>query len=116
MIAIRNREAIFERNRAIIAKNIELVQKFIEAHSAAFGWAPPRAGPISFPKLLKAPPGGVLQWAREVVEQAGVMLLPETVYRPDGAAVSNHFRLGLGRSNLETCLAKLGEYLDSKPA
>jgi aspartate/methionine/tyrosine aminotransferase len=64
----------------------------------------PRAGAIAFPKLLQ---GDVEEFCDSLVRQAGVLLLPGSVYGDDG----NHFRLGFGRRNVPQAVERLEEFL-----
>jgi aspartate/methionine/tyrosine aminotransferase len=72
-----------------------------------FEWNRPRAGTIAFPRL-KAPEG-VLAFCQKLVNEAGIMLLPSTVYDYD----DQHVRVGFGRENLPEGLAALETYLKS---
>jgi aspartate/methionine/tyrosine aminotransferase len=60
----------------------------------------PRAGTVGFPRLLS---GDVDALATQLVEEDGVLILPASQFGYRG----NHFRLGLGRRDMETGLAKL---------
>ena len=55
---------------------------------------------------------GVENFTRNLVEKAGVLLLPASVY---SSAISdtpaNHFRLGLGRSDIDDGLKAMHDYL-----
>lgn len=44
--------------------------------------------------------------------QAGVLLLPATVYNHAPSIARGHFRIGFGRKNAIESLEKLEEYLD----
>jgi aspartate/methionine/tyrosine aminotransferase len=103
-IALRHKNQIRDRNLNIIQKNLIILDQFFQQHSALFTWKPPKAGPIAFPLLNK---GNIDEFCRDVVTQAGVMLVPGTIY---GSSYSN-FRIGFGRANLEICVEKFDEYL-----
>jgi hypothetical protein len=47
-------------------------------------------------------------------EGCGVVLLPATVYDHDAASAGQHFRLGLGRTNLKGALQKLEQWLQTQ--
>ena len=113
-MALRCREAILARNRAIVAANLCLLRAFFARHAGRFAWAEPEAGTVCFPRLLTpmaAAPGAaaaeggdavdVTKYCKWLVETHGVMLLPSSVY--DGFPVPC-FRLGFGRRNLEAAL------------
>lgn len=106
-LALRHRQTLIERNLGIIQTNLAIIDELFARRPALFSWHRPRAGSIGFPKLLQ---GDVETFCDELVKNAGVLLLPGSVYDDNG----NHFRLGLGRRNLPQAVARLEEYL-SKP-
>lgn len=104
-VALHQREAILGRNQAIIRHNLELLRDFFARHGDRFRWQPPKAGPIAFPALL-----GDVQidnFCERLAEQAGVLLLPGTVYDD----TENHFRMGFGRRNMPEALERLEAFL-----
>ena len=103
-LALRHRQALIERNVGIITDNLTLVDKFFRRHHSLFSWERPKAGPIAFPRLLD---GESDQFCERVVQEAGVLLLPGTVF----GDVDNHFRIGFGRSDAAEGLARLEAYL-----
>lgn len=109
LVALRAREAVLARSRGIIAANLAAVDRFLEAHGDALAWTRPRAGSVGFPRLLADVP--IDRFARDLVETEGVLLLPGSVYGHPG----NHFRIGLGRSDLPTGLAGLEAHLGRVP-
>eukprot|EP00967_Tisochrysis_lutea_P111833 scaffold176178_cov16-Tisochrysis_lutea.AAC.1 len=50
-------------------------------------------------------------FADEIVAACGVLILPASVYGHENSTQSGHFRLGLGRKNLNECLDRLGQHL-----
>jgi aspartate/methionine/tyrosine aminotransferase len=62
---------------------------------------------MAFPKLLR---GEVAEFCDTVVRNAGVLLLPGTLYDDHG----NHFRVGLGRKNLPQAVARLEDFLNRR--
>ena len=103
-LALRKANVIIERNLQVIRKNLDHLDAFFESHADIFKWYRPKAGSVAFPELLK---GRVHEFCTELVEKAGVLLLPGTVYN-NGL---NAFRVGFGRRNLPEALRKLEEYL-----
>lgn len=67
----------------------------------SFRWVPPRAGSVTFPTLL----GGeaVEAFCERVLERAGVLLLPGTVFDP----ASREIRVGFGRADMPQALERL---------
>jgi aspartate/methionine/tyrosine aminotransferase len=103
-LALRNAETIAARNLRIIGDNLDRLDGFFASHQGLFHWYRPKAGSIAFPRLLR---GTVDEFCADLVEKAGVLLLPGTLYG-DG---SNSFRVGFGRRNLPEALDKLEEYV-----
>lgn len=103
-IALRNRQKLVARNLGIIKNNLEAVDELFTRHPDLFEWIRPVAGSMGFPKLLE---GDIEEFCDTLVRQAGVLLLPGTMY--DDA--ENHFRIGLGRKNLPQAVEKLEKLL-----
>jgi aspartate/methionine/tyrosine aminotransferase len=106
-VAMRHRVKLAERNINIIKHNLTVVDELFARYSSLFSWTPPKAGSMAFPKLLS---GDVEDFCDKLVRQAGVLLLPGTMYDES----HNHFRLGLGRKNLPQAMLRLEEYLAKK--
>lgn len=104
-IALRHREHLVARNRGIIMQNVELVDTFFACHTDWFAWQRPVAGPMAFPHLERA---DVETFCHDLATQAGVLLLPGSVYDDHG----NHFRIGMGRRNLTEALERVDIFLD----
>ena len=104
LIALRAKEAVLARNRGIIARNLVQLDRFFAKWSDVFEWIRPQAGSIAFPRLHTGLP--VEQFASELVEREGVLLLPGTVYDYPG----DHFRIGFGRKNMPEALARLEQF------
>jgi len=105
-VAMRHRDKLIERNLGIIKHNLAVMDDFFARHANFFSWVRPQAGSMGFPKLLR---GDVDEFCDKVVREAGVLLLPGTMYDDTG----NHFRVGLGRKNLPQAVARLEEFLSS---
>ena len=118
LMALRAREPVLARNRAIVRENMALAVAFFARHADKFSFEPPTAGPIGLPKLV-APiacewdehgrplPGGrctasSLEYCEALVERHGIMLLPATVMDYG----DEHFRIGLGRRNFGDVLGR----------
>jgi aspartate/methionine/tyrosine aminotransferase len=54
--------------------------------------------------------GTIEDFCDKLVKEAGVLLLPGTMYGDTG----NHFRVGLGRENLPQAVERLKEYLSGQ--
>lgn len=103
-LALRHRERLVARNRAIVAGNLERLSDFIERHADRIAWVPPRAGPVAFPSLR----GGAAEaFCRDALDRAGVLLLPSTVFEYG----DRHIRVGLGRTSAGVALDRLEAHL-----
>jgi aspartate/methionine/tyrosine aminotransferase len=70
-----------------------------------FEWVAPSAGPTAFPRVRAEL--DVERWCETIAEQAGVLLLPGSVY-----GHPRHVRIGFGRTNLPQAIARFEEHLD----
>jgi len=107
IVALRAREAVLGRSRAIVAGNLALLDDFFARRHASFSWVRPRSGPIGFPRLT-APGVAIDDFAAELVEAEGVLLLPGSSFGHPG----NHFRIGFGRTDLPIALERLEAFAD----
>lgn len=99
IVALRARERVLARSRAIVAANLPLLDDFFARNADRFRWVRPRGGTVAFPELLR---GDVDMFADELVQREGVLLLPASrfLYR------SNHFRIGFGRLDMPAALER----------
>ena len=105
-LALRHREVLVQRNRDIVLRNLPLLDAFLRQRSNFFEWVKPNASPIGFVRFK--PQREVQSFCEEVVKNAGVLLLPGTVYDQP-----HHIRFGYGRKNMPESLAQLSAYLDA---
>lgn len=103
-LALRHGEAIVADSRRLIASNLPLVDALIERRSETFSWVCPDAGPIGFAAVSGVE--DVTEWCERIALEAGVLLLPGSVYSEPG-----HVRLGYGRANLARAIERLDSYL-----
>ncbi len=109
-IALRNRDALLSRNCALIDENLPKWDDFFARHQDLFDWRRPDGSCMAFPRYKGAE--GVDAFARELVEESGVLLLPSTIYSSDlGPTPTDRFRLGFGRSGLDEGLAAFEAHL-----
>jgi len=105
-IALLNRDTLLARNCGIVDENLPKWEAFFARHPDLFDWRRPDGSCMAFPRYKGAE--GVEEFCRSAVEDAGVLLLPSTIYRSDlGATPTDRFRLGYGRRNLDAGLAAL---------
>jgi aspartate/methionine/tyrosine aminotransferase len=103
-LALRHREVLVKRNREIVLGNLPLLDSFFRQRSNLFAWVKPNASPIGFVRYK--PQRDVLSFCEEVVNNAGILLLPGTVYDQP-----QHIRFGYGRKNMPEALAQFAAYL-----
>ena len=110
IIALNAREKILERNRRILAANLELLDAFFSRHDDLFDWHRPDGGCVAFPRYKG--PEGVETFCERLVNEAGVLLLPASIYRSELLDTpSDRFRIGCGRLGLDDGLAAFDEFL-----
>lgn len=105
LIALRARETILARSRGIVAANLVRLDAFFADWPDRFTWVRPRGGSVGFPRL-SVPGVSIDDWAAGLVEAKGVLLLPGSQFQYGG----NHFRIGLGRTDLPEALERLEMY------
>ncbi|MEL6151890.1 MAG: aminotransferase class I/II-fold pyridoxal phosphate-dependent enzyme, partial [Chloroflexota bacterium] len=108
VIAVEAHEQLSARNLEIVKANLAVLDDFFERWRELLWWQRPKAGTITFAKLLADVP--VQTMADELVAQKGVMILPAHVYDYPG----NYFRVGFGRRNLPDVLAQFESYLKER--
>lgn len=109
-LALQHGEQIRDRNRAIIAANLPVFEAFFARHADRLEWDAPQGGCVSYPRYRGAE--GVEAFCRSLVEEAGVLLLPASIYRSELAVVpTDRFRIGVGRRGPESALAAFESYL-----
>ncbi len=106
-LAFRHRQKFIDRNRQIVLRNLAQLTTFFARHAERFSWTPPNASTIGFARLL--PQQDVQAFCERLVQQAGVLLLPGTVY--DEPA---HIRFGYGRRNMPESLAQFESWLGAQ--
>jgi aspartate/methionine/tyrosine aminotransferase len=79
--------------------------------NAAQRWSPePDGSCVAFVRYKGA--DGVETFTRQLVEEAGVLLLPSSVYRSELAPVpADRFRIGFGRASMATGLSVMRDWL-----
>ncbi|WP_306141192.1 aminotransferase class I/II-fold pyridoxal phosphate-dependent enzyme [Roseibium sp. MMSF_3412] len=97
LIALKARQKILARNRAIMMENAAALERLFAAYPDLFEWQRPMGGCVAFPRYLG--PDGVETFTRKLVEESGVLLLPSSIYSSElGTTPQDHFRIGIGRA------------------
>ena len=112
-VALRNRDAVLGRTRAVIAANRGVFDEFFVEFERWFDWMPPIGGCVAFPRYRGRE--GVEAFCRELVETRGVLLAPASVFASTLANVpADRFRIGIGRRDPGPALAQIAEFLSSR--
>ncbi|PSJ60164.1 hypothetical protein C7I85_13345 [Mesorhizobium soli] len=83
------RAYIVARNRALLARNVERLSAWIEAHTPMFHWIAPQAGAMAFLRYNLPIPSEEL--SRRLRETQSVFVVAGSWFGLDG-----HLRLGIG--------------------
>ncbi|MFG1948633.1 aminotransferase class I/II-fold pyridoxal phosphate-dependent enzyme [Nonomuraea sp. NPDC048826] len=109
-IAVKARETILDRNRALIRSNLPFFAAFFAEFADDFEWRAPDGGCVAYPRYLGA--DGVETFCTRLVEEAGVLLLPASIYRSELTATpDDRFRIGVGRRSAEEDLAAFARWM-----
>lgn len=104
LIALRARETVLERSRDIVRRNVAHANQFMAAHAEQIAWIPPRAGSVAFPRFHAH---DAIQVSERLARDGSTLLMPGSIF----GAAPQHFRLGLGRSDLPAALSALAQGL-----
>lgn len=113
LIALRARDRLLARNLGIVKANLPVFSRFFAQYPELFEFAPPDGGCVCYPRYLGT--DGVETMCAELVEQAGVLLLPSSIYGSELTETpTDRFRIGLGRLNPEPALAAWSDWLEKR--
>jgi len=114
-IALNARAPILERVMQRSRHQLTLLTTFLARYPHLFQLSLPKAGVLAFVRYTGAE--GAQAFATQLVEQAGVMVIPSVAYASELTAVPEDFlRIGFGRANLEQALTEMGAWLDQRPS
>ncbi|OGE87557.1 MAG: aspartate aminotransferase [Candidatus Doudnabacteria bacterium RIFCSPLOWO2_02_FULL_49_13] len=105
LIGLKSKEKILLRQFAIVNNNLKIAEEFFRKYPNLFSWIKPKAGTISFPKLLFT--DDAFEFCETLVQKIGIMLLPSTVYDYG----NNHVRFAFGRKSMQEALKLFEGYL-----
>ena len=116
IIALNNWTLIVSNQKAIVTANLDLWEGFMADRKSLFRWVRPTGGSVGFPKWLGE--GNVEEFAENAVQEAGVMVLPSSVFRHGNPrrAMTNNFRVGLGRKTFPGALERLDTHVRTRYA
>lgn len=97
LMALEAEETILQRNLELAEQNRELLRTFFQRHDDLFEWYEPDAGCVAFPRYLGS--DGADAFCDRLVEEAGVLLMPASVFSSTlGNVPQDRFRVGYGRN------------------
>ncbi|MGC6517306.1 MAG: aminotransferase class I/II-fold pyridoxal phosphate-dependent enzyme [Candidatus Puniceispirillaceae bacterium] len=110
IIALKNKDKILGRNNAIIDHNLPLWAAFFAKHADLFSCQKPDGSCMGFAQYKGE--DGVETFTERLVTQAGVLLLPSSIYSSSLTPTpSQHFRFGYGRNHLAEGLSVMDAFL-----
>ena len=110
VVGLGARERILDRNRTLINANLKCVGEFFTEFPDLFEWDTPDAGTVGYPRYKGA--DGVETFARRLVEEANVLLLPASIFQSDLTPLpEDRFRIGYARSYVPAGLDAMREWL-----
>jgi len=109
-IALNHRHVLLSRNCAIVDSSLPKWEAFFNNHVELFDWYKPDGSCMAFPRYKGDE--GVENFTKRLVEQAGVLLLPSTIYHSTlGPTPADRFRIGLGRTDLDDGIDAIEKFL-----
>lgn len=108
--ALRARDKILSRNRQLVSDNLARLRVFFAGHGDLLEWYEPDGGCVSYPRYLGS--DGVESFADGLLQQAGVLVMPASIFQSDLAPTPNdRFRIGFGRASMPEGLEAIGEHI-----
>ena len=108
--ALGGADAILDRTRAIARAGLAMTQAFLSEFPHLFESYVPDGGIVFYPRYKGA--DGVEAFARRLVDEAGVVVLPPSVYASALTPTpTDRFRMGYGRNHIEEGLAAMRAHL-----
>jgi aspartate/methionine/tyrosine aminotransferase len=106
-IAIRKRDVVLGKTQEAAARNLKLLERFMEEHGDVLGWIPPQGGMTAFPWLVS---GEDTRTFCQAATEHGILLAPGDCF--DTPA---HFRLGFAAAGWEfsKALDRFGKFVKS---
>lgn len=109
LIALRARDQVLGRSRALIARNLSLLDAFLAEHAGLMTWHRPRAGSTAFVRLRDGVSADA--FAQDLREREGVLVLPGSVYGAPG----EHIRLSFGAAGFADALDRMDRFVGAWP-
>jgi aspartate/methionine/tyrosine aminotransferase len=104
-LALRHAERLIGESRELVLANLPVLNAFLQRHAETFAWVAPTAGPVGFARVSGV--RDTTAWCERIAAEAGVLLLPGSVY-----GEPCFVRLGFGRARLAEAVSRLDGYLE----
>jgi aspartate/methionine/tyrosine aminotransferase len=115
LIALKNRDKILEKNRDIISKNLDKLDKFFSEFPHLFEWKRPDGGAVGYPRYLGEKDAN--EFCEDLIDETGIMLLPPKIYHSELLPTpQDHFRIGFGREGMDEMLDVFYHHLKKNSA
>lgn len=85
--------------------NLKILDSFMKRYQELLSWNSPQSGTMAVLKLLLPVP--IEEFAEELVEKMGVLIMPGSVFDLPG----NFFRVGFGKKNMTHALDRFEQFL-----
>jgi len=111
IMVLRASDALLAKNMAIVRRNFELLEAFVERYADLFGWVRPKAGAIAFLKFK----GGLS--SAELGEQlaaAGISIKPAYCFSDVVTDENDFFRVGFGEEKMPKALEALAAFVEAR--
>lgn len=110
VVALGVADAILTRTRAFARAGLAKTQEFLAEFEHLFESYTPDGGVVMYPRYKGA--DGVEAFAKRLVEESGIVVLPPSVYRSALTPTpADRFRLGYGRAGIDAGLAAFRAHL-----
>ena len=112
IMVLRARDVLLERNLGIIRRNLEIVERFLQANSDLFSYVKPTAGCVLWVEF-KGPLTSTELGA--ALAEAGISMKPSYCFTPDpDDGVDQYFRIGFGEEKVPAAIEALARFVAAK--
>ena len=112
LMVLRARDVLLERNLGIIKRNLEIVERFLQANCDLFSYVRPVAGCVLWVEF-KGPLTSTELGA--ALAEAGISMKPSYCFTPDpDDGVDQYFRIGFGEEKVPAAIEALARFVEAK--
>lgn len=110
VLALAAAPAILERNASIARRNLAVLGDALSGFPERLAWREPPAGLLAFLRLTDGSRSD--EFARRLLDDTGVLVVPSTVYASQNARVpDNYVRVGFGRGRVAEAAGLMAGWL-----